>query len=90
MVTSEATIIHFGGASERVLADKLAKLLKAKRLLIDMHLSPAMRPIGRLLLFLWPVRRYLIHAVLARTGRRASIEARGAWLEAVRRYREWW
>lgn len=90
MVTSEATIIHFGGASERVLADKLAKLLKAKRLLIDMHLSPAIRPIGRLLLFLWPVRRYLIHAVLARIGRRASIEARGAWLEAVQRYREWW
>lgn len=90
MVTSEATIVHYGGASERVLADKLVRLLKAKRLLIDMHFSPAARQIGRWLLFLWPVRRYCIHAVLAAGGRRASIEARDAWLEAVRRYRDWW
>jgi N-acetylglucosaminyl-diphospho-decaprenol L-rhamnosyltransferase len=90
MVTSEATIIHYGGASERVLADKLVRLLKAKRLLIDMHFPPVARQIGRWLLFLWPVRRYCIHAVLAAGGRRASIEARDAWLEAVRRYRDWW
>jgi GT2 family glycosyltransferase len=90
MVTSEATIIHYGGASERVFADKLVRLLKAKRLLIDMHFSPARRQICRWLLFLWPVRRYCIHAVLASVGRRASANARDAWLEAVRRYRDWW
>lgn len=90
MVTSEATIVHYGGASERVFADKLVRLLKAKGLLIDMHFPPTARQIGRWLLFLWPVRRYCIHAVLAAGGRRASIEARDAWLEAVRRYRDWW
>jgi GT2 family glycosyltransferase len=90
MVTSEATIIHYGGASERVFADKLVRLLKAKRLLIDMHFSPAWGQIGRWLLFLWPVRRYCIHAVLALLGRCASVEQRDAWLEAVRRYRDWW
>jgi N-acetylglucosaminyl-diphospho-decaprenol L-rhamnosyltransferase len=88
-VTSEATIIHYGGASERVFAEKLVRLLKAKRLLIDMHFPPATRVIGKWLLFLWPVRRYCIHAVLAAGGRHASIKARNAWLEAVRRYRDW-
>lgn len=90
LVTSEATIVHYGGASERVLAEKLVRLLKAKALLIDMHFSPALRQIGRWLLFLWPVRRYCIHAVLASVGRRASVDARDAWFEAVRRFRDWW
>jgi GT2 family glycosyltransferase len=89
MITSEATIIHYGGASERVFADKLVRLLKAKGLLIDMHFPSGLRQIGRWLLFLWPVRRYCIHAVLAALGRRASVEARDAWREAVCRYREW-
>jgi hypothetical protein len=90
LVTSEATIIHYGGASERVLAEKLVRLLKAKALLIDMHFSPALRQMSRWLLFLWPVRRYCIHAVLASAGRRASVDARDAWLEAIRRFRDWW
>ena len=89
-VTSDATIVHYGGASERVFADKLVRLLKAKILLINMHLPPVARQIGRYLLFLWPVRRYCLHAVLAAGGRRASNDARNAWLDAVRRYREWW
>lgn len=89
-VTSEATIVHYGGASERVFADKLVRLLKAKRLLIDMHFPPIVRQVGSWLLFLWPVRRYCIHTVFAAGGRRASTEARDAWLEAVRRYRDWW
>lgn len=90
MVTSEATIIHYGGASERVFADKLVRLLRAKALLIDMHFSPVARKICRGLLFLWPIRRFCIHLVLAAFGRRASDEARDAWREAVRRYPDWW
>lgn len=90
VVTSEATIIHYGGKSESVFADKLVRLLKAKRLLIDMHFHPWTRSIGRALLFLWPVRRYLIHAVLATMGRKASIEPRAAWKAAVTRRQEWY
>jgi N-acetylglucosaminyl-diphospho-decaprenol L-rhamnosyltransferase len=90
LVTSEATIVHYGGASDRVFADKVVRLLKAKRLLIDMHFGPSTQRIGRCLLFLWPVRRYLTHALLAVIGRSASIDSRDAWLEAVKRYRDWW
>jgi GT2 family glycosyltransferase len=89
MVSSAATIIHHGGASERVFADKVVRLLKAKRLLIEMHFSSVKQPIGKWLLFLWPVRRYVLHALLARMGRSASVDARAAWWDAVRRYKEW-
>lgn len=89
MVTSDATIVHYGGASERVFADKIVRLLKAKGLLIDMHFRPGARQLGRSLLFLWPIRRYCLHAALAAMGRRASNDARDAWREAVRRYRDW-
>jgi hypothetical protein len=33
-VTSESTIVHYGGASERVRTDKMVRLLRAKNLLI--------------------------------------------------------
>ncbi len=39
MVTPDATIIHYGGASEKILADKMVKLLKAKRMLMKNHWS---------------------------------------------------
>ena len=50
MVTSKATIIHYGGASEASPAGKLIKLMKSKSLLIDRHWSPLLAPIGRGLL----------------------------------------
>jgi len=37
IVTSSATIIHYGGASEKVPTDTLVKLLKAKMLLVRRH-----------------------------------------------------
>src|SRR5690606_35725860 len=40
MVTPEATIVHYGGASERVRADKMVRLLQAKALLIRRHWGP--------------------------------------------------
>lgn len=89
MVSSTATIVHFGGASERVFVDKIVRLLKAKRLLIDMHFHPFANTLAKLLLFLWPVRRYCLHAVLASFGRSTSIDARDAWLNALRRHKEW-
>lgn len=89
IVTSDATIIHYGGASERVFVDKIVRLLKAKGLLIDMHFRPGTRLLGRFLLVLWPIRRFVLHFVLAALGRSASNEARDAWFGALRRYRDW-
>lgn len=89
LITSDATIIHYGGASERVRADKLVKLLKAKMLLLERHFNPAFRQFGKLLLSMWPLSRYVIHSLLSRAGRKASIEPRDQWGNVVTRKREW-
>ncbi|MFO8127101.1 glycosyltransferase family 2 protein, partial [Yoonia sp.] len=39
-ITSEAVIIHHGGASEKVRADKLVRLLRAKAELVKRHFAP--------------------------------------------------
>lgn len=89
MVSSTATIVHYGGASDRVFSKKIVKLLKAKRMLIDKHFAPSIRGIAKWLLFLWPVHRYCSHAVLGFFGRKASDEAREAWLTALRHRKDW-
>lgn len=89
-VTSDATIIHYGGASERVRADKLVRLLRAKMLLIRMHFHPWSRGIGISLLAAWPLSRFLAHRFLVALGRRESISARDAWAKVLNQKDEWW
>lgn len=90
MVTSAATIIHYGGASEKIRADKLVRLLKAKMLLICFHFPIMTRRIGCWLLILWPASRYLAHLSLARLGRNdSSQEAANVWKEVMQRKNEW-
>lgn len=87
-VTSKATIIHLGGASEKVAADKLVRLLSAKSLLINDHFSKA-KIIARFLLGLWPLSRYFVHSLLARLGKFESIDRAKIWGEVWRRRTEW-
>ena len=61
MVTSDALIIHYGGASEKIKSDKMVRLLKAKGMLIKLHFPRKSRGLGLRLLFLWPVSRYMAH-----------------------------
>lgn len=89
VIFPDATIVHFGGASEKVRADKLVRLLKAKRLLIEKHFSTISVPFARNLLICWPLSRYWVHSFLSFLGRRKSREARIAWGEVVRRKHEW-
>ena len=58
IITPEAEIIHFGGASEKVRSDKLIKLLKAKVQLIKNHWNPLIQSLGIVLIALWPLGRY--------------------------------
>jgi hypothetical protein len=86
--TPEATIVHHGGASETARLEKMVKLLAAKATLIDRHWHPLLAPLGRRLLALWPLSRWLARAAQARlSGRerpeaatwRAIHEARARW-----------
>lgn len=89
VVTSAATIIHHGGASEKVRAGKLVRLLRAKTLLIQFHFPAARKRLGARLLYLWPLSRYFAHSALAALGRSASAEARKVWAEVLHHKDEW-
>ena len=90
MVTPEATIIHHGGASEKTRAGKMVHLLAAKASLIDRHWQPAIAPLGRCLLSIWPLSRALavsmLNAVSPSPERRQSAQA---WAQIWARRTEW-
>lgn len=83
MITPQAEIIHHGGASERVRADKVVRLLAAKALLIDRHFPRLQRPAARALLLLWPFTRARV-AGLRGTGGDGAV-----WHEVWQRRAEW-
>lgn len=80
MVTPEATIVHYGGASEATRAGKMIKLLKAKATLIDRHWPRGTVEFGQSLLMLWPLSRFVAHALRQRIqGDEASRTAADTW-----------
>jgi GT2 family glycosyltransferase len=86
MITPEAEIVHYAGASETVRADKLVRLYRALMTLIRRHFPPWQRPLARALLLATPLTRTLALAVLpARVGR----PGREAWRELWVRRAEW-
>jgi len=59
LMTPDAEIIHFGGASEATRASKVIKLLTALATLIDRHWTTPLNTIGQYLLLAWPLSRWL-------------------------------
>jgi N-acetylglucosaminyl-diphospho-decaprenol L-rhamnosyltransferase len=59
MVCPEARLIHFGGKSEKVRADKMVKLFRAKSQLIRKHWPPQTQWFGVAMLQLWAMTRML-------------------------------
>jgi hypothetical protein len=88
MVTSQATIVHYGGASEAVRSDKLRRLLAAKSLLLERHFPRSQVVVAKALLASWPLTRCVAHAVLAPL-RAASRPSRRAWREVWRGRSAW-
>ncbi len=88
MVTSQALIVHYGGASEKVKADKMVRLIKAKMLLISEHFHPWLKDLGHFLLAMWPKGRCLAFQVLAKFGI-VSSESYEVWREINNRKKEW-
>ena len=88
-ITPEATIIHYGGASDTVRADKMVRLMRAKIELIKRHFSPRTRGPGRAMLGYWPLSRGLIWKAIAFTGRAGAKEKAANWMEIWNRRAEW-
>lgn len=85
-MTPEAEIIHYGGASQTVRADRMVRLLKAKNTIIVKHWRAPARSLGLWLSAMWPLSRSL-------AGRAAALVGRGdggaIWSEVWRRRGEW-
>ena len=79
VICPQAALIHHGGASEPVRADKMVRLFRAKRQLIEKHWTPSLARLGGRLLVLWAGTRALAFRLLSRAHPRfrASAEAWG-------------
>lgn len=86
LITHEAVIIHYGGASERVRVDKMVRLLQAKVRLIRRHWSAWTREFGVCMLSLWPMSRAIAWRL---RGIVAAREPAHTWSEVCRRRTEW-
>ncbi len=64
LICPEATIIHYGGASEKVRADKMVKLFVAKTQLFDRHWWPGTRWFGRRCFDMWAFSRMAAFGLL--------------------------
>ena len=87
-VCGEARIVHYGGASERVRADKMVRLFTARVQLYERHWPPRWRSFGVHMHDLWAATRWLAWAGLATLRPRFAAE-RDSWKDVWRRRRAW-
>ena len=83
LFTPTATIIHYGGASERTQAGKVEKLFRAKVTLMHRHWSAPARAFGKAMLMVWPVSRLAAATLLGRASQAAM------WREVWRHRATW-
>jgi len=88
MICPAAQIIHYGGASERVRADKMVRLFQAKAMLFERHWSRSAAAIGVRLLDLWALSRFVAFRFLSLVQARFS-ESCETWRSIWSRRREW-
>lgn len=88
-VTSSAVIIHYGGASEKIRADKLVRLLSAKMLLIEYHFPNYLRSIAKFLLYLWPASRFVAHKLLSLLKPNFK-ESAASWHQVLQQSKKWY
>ncbi|WP_336245338.1 glycosyltransferase family 2 protein [Maritimibacter dapengensis] len=85
-ITPEATIVHYGGASETVRADRVVRVLRAKSELMKRHFPYLKRNLAIWLHKVFPLTRYLVGRLQVR-GIRG--EAADVWKEVWQRRGEW-
>lgn len=89
-ITPEATIIHYGAASDTVRPDKMVRLMRAKIELIKRHFSPLTRWAGYHLFRLWPLSRAVALGLAGKISGRTSVQSRASeWSEVWKRRKEW-
>lgn len=90
MVTPDATIVHYGGASERTRAGKMVRLLAAKALLIRRHWQPATVGLGLALNAAWPLSRMIATGLAAQVSKSDAMQkSAGVWHDIWAQRLQW-
>ena len=90
LLTPEATIIHYGSASDTCRPNKGVAILKAQITTIREHWPPAHRRVGELLMCVGPFLRATFYTVAARlSGRARHVEYSRTWSEVWARRKQW-
>ena len=90
VVTPDAEIIHYGGMSETVPADKIGRLMRAKMTLANKHWSPLRRFLARSLFRLLSIVRLVGYSGAARALGRPRLQEKAATWRRVWQTREDW
>jgi len=91
-ITPDAVIVHYGGGSEKVRADKMVRLISAKIELQKVHWSSSAQVLGRAFFKLWVISRVAAYTILnlLKIGNKNSVEDNlRSWREVWNRRREW-
>ena len=88
LICPEATIIHYGGSSEKVRADKMVRLFRAKTRLFAKHWSGPARAFGVRLLDFWAWSRMVAFGAITWMQPR-RVESFRTWRSIWRRRAEW-
>ncbi|MCR9212728.1 MAG: glycosyltransferase family 2 protein [Proteobacteria bacterium] len=90
IITPEATIVHYGGQSEKIVTDKMVRLLTAKVTLMRTHWGTLRKIFGLAIYSLLPLSKivtlWLFSLVSGNKSRKTNVET---WREIWQRRREW-
>ncbi len=89
VITPEATLIHYGGASEKIRADKVMRLFRAKKQLIRKHWHPVRSVLGSWLLTCSAFTRYMALKMLLVVTGPGETGKKDIWGEVWRKREEW-
>lgn len=87
-MTPQATIVHFGGRSTKLFADKIVYVLGSRIGLIQRHFPAFWRPYGRFMSLFWVGWRAAVYSALALRSDRYAEQAR-QWSAAWKRRAIW-
>jgi len=89
-ITPDATIVHYGGASDIVPVDKRVKVFKGRMTLINRHFGWPARTIGHALHLIAPLIRWCGYGMAAAVARNSEWRRNAEYWGAVwKRRREW-
>lgn len=90
IITPEATIIHYCGASENIRVDKMLRLLRAKEQLFRKHWNRIAAYLGITMLRFSVLSRVCACGFLNLIGRKSLYEKYESWRDIWRRRKEWY